>query len=92
MLALGLLTGCGQPLSADECDSLLDHYTKKLVLEEHPKTEAQEVHRKQEEARELAHRDPVYEFEQCPKKVSRRQFRCAMSAETVNSIEQCLVL
>ena len=87
-----LAMGCGKPLTQSECDELLDHYTEQLVLEEHPGTASDEVVQRQAEARELARREARYEFDKCPAKVSRRQFRCAMNAKTVDAIEQCLVL
>lgn len=85
-------TGCGKRLSATECDSLLDHYTSKLVVNENPDATPYFIAEKQRLARELAHQDPKFEFADCDDKVSRRQFDCAMAAMDVDSIERCLLL
>jgi len=86
------LTGCGKRLSEAECDSLLDHYTSKLVVNENPDATPYFIAEKQRLARELAHQDPKFEFDHCDDKVSRRQFDCAMAAMDVDSIERCLLL
>ncbi len=90
--ALLALTSCGKRLSDAECDSLLDHYTSKLVVNENPDASPFVIAEKQRLARELAHRDPKFEFDNCDDDVSRRQFDCAMAAMDVDSIERCLTL
>jgi hypothetical protein len=91
-----LLTGfdlsCESQLTANECDQLLDRYVEKLVQEEHPETSTEELARRKELARELAHADPRYEFERCPVVVRATHFRCAMQANTVDGMERCLVM
>ena len=87
-----LVCGCSQPLTEGECYQLLDHYTALLVREESPESQAQEVLKKQMEARALAASDPSYEFDRCESAVSREQYACAMRAPTVDAVEQCLVL
>ncbi len=89
---LPLVAGCGKRLSSAECDTLLDHYTSRLVLSENPDASPFVIAEKQHLARELAHSEPQFEFEACDEDVSRRQFECAMAAADVNSIEQCLTL
>lgn len=84
--------GCGKRLSPSECESLLDHYTARLVLSETPEASPFLVAEKQKQARELAQREPRFEFEECDDRVSRRQFECAMAAPDVDSIERCLTL
>jgi hypothetical protein len=84
--------GCGKRLSPSECESLLDHYTARLVLSETPEASPFLIAEKQKQARELAQREPRFEFDQCNERVSRRQFECAMTAGDVDSIERCLTL
>lgn len=92
MCALLVLTGCGKRLSEAECETLLDHYTAKLVGSEYPNPSPFLIAEKQRLARELAHQDPKFEFDRCDNDVSRRQFECAMAAMDVDSIERCLTL
>lgn len=87
-----VLSGCSKRLSDVECNTLLDHYTSKLVVNENPNASPVVIAEKQRLARELAHRDPKFEFDYCDDKVSRRQFDCAMAAMDVDSIERCLTL
>jgi hypothetical protein len=86
------LISCGKRLSDVECDTLLDHYTSKLVTNENPNASPFLIAEKQRLARELAHREPKFEFDYCDERVSRRQFDCAMAALDVDSIERCLTL
>lgn len=89
---VSVCVGCSENLSATECDSLLDHYTANLLRNESPTVTPSMIAEKQQAARELAHRDPAFEFERCSEAVSRRQFDCAMTANDVDSIERCLTL
>lgn len=86
------LTSCGKRLSEVECETLLDHYTAKLVGSEYPNPSPFLIAEKQRLARELAHQDPKFEFDRCDNDVSRRQFECAMAAMDIDSIERCLTL
>ncbi len=86
------ITACAAPLTDDECVQLLDHYTAKLVLDEHPDASRIFIAEKQAAAREVARRDPRYEFDACASRVRRSQFECAMRAPNVDAIEQCLTL
>jgi hypothetical protein len=81
--------GCGHPLSADECNELLDHYTERLVRAQSPALSDDEVARAERDARAKAAADPA--FAQCSTKVSRRQWECAMKAPSPDAIEQCLL-
>lgn len=89
--ALWLLvaTGCGKRPDATECHQLLDHYVELLLREDRPKSSAGEILRLQQEARKKAERDPA--FNECPTRVSRRGFACAMDAQDANRLEQCLL-
>lgn len=89
-LLLGSL-GCGRSLNDDECTSLLDRYTEMLAKAQNAQIPAQRVAELQERARELAKRDPAYEFADCSKRVSRRNFECAMQAPSVDEMERCLI-
>lgn len=90
--ALLLLCACEKNLTDNECDLLLDHYTANLMRNESPDVTPAVISEKQQAARELAHRDPAFEFDRCGAAVSRRQFDCAMTANDVDSIERCLTL
>lgn len=87
--ALLLNSGCGKRLARSECEQLLDHYVELLLREDRPKSNAGEVLRLQQEARKKAARDPA--FAQCPERVSRSSFECAMAAEDANRVEQCVL-
>jgi hypothetical protein len=87
-----LVVDCKARLTNAECDRLLDHYVALLMSEEQPSAGAQEVTRKQQEARRAARQDARYDFGSCSEKVSRRQFECAMAAPNVDAVERCLLL
>jgi hypothetical protein len=91
-LAALLSLGCAEPLDPAECERLLDHYTERLIREEHPKTPDVVVVHKQLQAKQLAKNEAAFEFDACADKVSRRQFECAMQAVNVDGIEICLSL
>jgi hypothetical protein len=91
-LSLCVCFGCDKSLSLNECDSLLDHYTASLLRNESPTVTARVIAEKQQAARDLAHRDPAFEFERCSASVSRQQYTCAMTASDVDSLERCLTL
>jgi len=84
-----LASGCGTRLQKSECHVLLDHYVELLLRDDRPKSSAGEVLRLQQEARKKAERDPA--FSECPSRVSRRSFDCAMGAQDANRLEQCLL-
>ncbi len=86
-----LLLGCERSLSDAECEALLGHYTAELARQEAPHLSAAVIARKQKLAVDLARRSPVYEFDACADKVSRRQFRCALASHSVDEIERCLL-
>jgi hypothetical protein len=90
VLALGLAaTSCAEPLSQEECETLLDRYVSLLVASDRPKTGEAELVRLKQQAREKASRDPA--FGRCSREVSRNQFQCAMKAENADRLEQCLL-
>ncbi|HET7540730.1 MAG TPA: hypothetical protein VFK05_12685 [Polyangiaceae bacterium] len=80
---------CGKRPSPAECDALLDHYVELLVNSDRPGTNAGELHKLQQQAREKAKSDP--EFAACPERVSRRELECALSAANADLLEQCLL-
>lgn len=88
-LALFGVAGCSEPLSADECNALLDHYVSLLVSSDRPGTTDAELLRLQVEARAKAASDPA--FRRCAREVSRRRFDCAMRADSTDRLEQCLL-
>jgi hypothetical protein len=90
-VAAFLAVACGRPLGNGECGRLLDHYTELLVKEEDPNVTPEGVAHRQGEARMAAKNDPRFEFSECPKRVSRRGYECAMEAPSVDAIERCLV-
>lgn len=89
-LALSLLgSGCAEPLSSAECETLLDRYVSLLVASDRPNTSDAELVRLKTLARDKAQHDPA--FSRCAREVSRGQFQCAMKAENVDRLEQCLL-
>jgi len=84
-----LVQGCGKRPSHAECEALLDHYVELLVNSDRPGTNASELHKLQQLAREKAKSDP--EFAGCTERVSRRELECALSAANADLLEQCLL-
>lgn len=93
LLAAGLgantLSGCSEPPSQKECFELLDHYVELLIRSDSPGTPPPDRLRLQNEARTKADRDPA--FAECSRRVSRRQFECAMQAQSPDGLERCLL-
>ena len=87
--AVSLLAGCGEPLRAAECGALLDRYVTLLAHSDRPGTTEADLLKLTAQAREKAARDPA--FRHCSSRVSRRQYQCAMQAEHVDRLEQCLL-
>lgn len=89
MVALLGLSGCGKPLDQAECDALLERYTELLVRSDRPDTTEAELLKLKAAARARAAEDRA--FKQCSSRVSRRAFECAMAADHVDRLEQCLL-
>ena len=87
--ALLFASGCGKRPDSSECQRLLDHYVELLLRDDRPHSSAGEVMRLQQEARKKAERDPA--FAECPERVSRKSYDCAMAASDANGLEQCLL-
>jgi hypothetical protein len=86
-----LLAACQKPLSDTECERLLYRYTEMLVREEQPSATPEEIAHAVEQARRAAAEDPRFEMAECPQRVPRRQFECAMNAPSVDAVERCLI-
>ena len=84
-----LLSSCGKPLSAEECNALLDRYVTLLAASDRPGTTDVELVRLRAQAREKAATAPA--FRRCGKEVARRKFECAMRAPNADVLEQCLL-
>ena len=69
--------------------ALLDHYVELLVASDRPGTNAAELQKLQQQARDKAKEDP--EFAACTERVSRRELECALSASNADLLEQCLL-
>jgi hypothetical protein len=82
---------CGRPVAEDECRTLIERYTELLVKEEEPAASPERVARVQTEAHAAAEKNPQFQLSECSKKVSRRNYECAMHAGSVDAIERCLV-
>ena len=89
LLCLPLTSGCGKPLSSDECTELLDKYVVLLATSDRPEATAEERNHMRQRAKELSKRDP--QFGKCNKHVSRRKYECAMNAPNTDLFEQCLM-
>jgi hypothetical protein len=85
---LGVMS-CGKKLEHAECEALLDRYTELLVRSDRQATTAAELVKLQALARTRAAHEPS--FAQCTSRVSRRAFECAMAAENVDRLEQCML-
>jgi hypothetical protein len=85
------LSSCQKPLDSLECRRLLDRYAEMLVREEEPTATPERVAQVLEQARRVAGEDPRFEMAECPTRVPRRSFECAMNAPSVDTIERCLI-
>lgn len=73
----------------DECTTLLDHYTEKVIDQARPSASQAERSALILEARQKSKLDP--EFSACANRVSRAEFECAMQAVNADQIERCLM-
>ena len=87
--AIAISSCHGQPLSDRECRTLLDRYTELLVRSDREGTTAADLLKIQTAAQTRAAHDA--EFKSCPTRVSRKAFDCAMAAQNVDKMEQCLL-
>lgn len=89
LLGCVFTSACSESLSSVECETLLDRYVDLLVASDRPGTTDGELVRLKALARERASRDPA--FQRCSSRISRNQFDCAMRAENVDRLEQCML-
>lgn len=89
VVGASFLPACQPSLKEDECIALLDRYTEKVIEQARPSTSPAERSRLLLAARKKAELDP--EFAECAERVSRRQFECAMAANSADQIERCLL-
>lgn len=82
-------SACGEPVTPAECAELLDRYTEQLLLSDRRDVAAQERQRLREETQVRGALHP--ELLRCSRRVSRRQFECAMKAVSVDEMERCLI-
>jgi hypothetical protein len=82
------LAGCTRHATSPECAALLDRYVELLVREQDPKAPDGEIARQRELTRAKAEKDPA--FASCPKEVSAKSARCALTAVNVDEFEKCL--
>jgi hypothetical protein len=88
-MALALASCRREALSERECRALLDRYTELLVRSDRDGTTAAELVKIQAAARARAAHDA--EFKSCSARISRSAFDCAMAAQNVDKMEQCLL-
>jgi hypothetical protein len=90
-VSFAFVGACGRPVAEDECRTLIERYTELLVKEEEPAASPERVARVQTEVHAAAEKNPQFQLAECSKKVSRRNYECAMQAGSVDAIERCLV-
>jgi hypothetical protein len=83
------MPACSEPLTPDECSQLLDKYTQLLVRQKNAAVTEEELVKARRDARSKA--AASRDFSKCGTKLSRRQYRCAMSAPSVDEMERCLL-
>lgn len=83
------MPACAERLRPDECAALLDRYVNLLARSDRPGTTEGEILKLQVQAREKAASDPA--FRRCSQEVSRRQFECALKADSADRFEQCML-
>jgi len=84
-----LVPACSEPLTPDECTQLLDKYTELLVRQKNSAVTEEELIKARHDARSNARSSR--DFSKCGTKLSRRQYRCAMEAPSVDEMERCLL-
>jgi hypothetical protein len=84
-----IVAGCSKTVTPSECTQLLDRYAELLLRSDRKDLAAEGRLRLRKEARLRATEDP--DFGRCGKRVSRRQFECAMKAGSVDEMERCLI-
>ena len=93
LLTLGtLLTasfGCATRPTQEECELMLERYVDLLIASDRPNINATERARIKLETRAKARRDPS--FQRCSDQVNRQQLECALTANTADRVEQCLL-
>lgn len=88
-LAVLLLSACAEPLSPADCDRLLSHYVELLVRSDRPDVGGEELARMKREALSKGAADP--HFQSCTREVSRKQYECAIAADSADKLEQCML-
>jgi hypothetical protein len=83
------VVACSKPITEDECGQLLDHYTDKVIDQTRSKANRGERRQMILEARQKAKLDPA--FSECSSRVTRAAFDCALSAQSADQIERCLL-
>ena len=91
---LATAAGCNRPLSAAECIEMLDRYVDMSIAADPglaTLTPAQ-VEAVREVKRAVKKAEPRYlkVAEQCEREVGRREYRCAMAANTMGDWEACI--
>jgi hypothetical protein len=87
-LALVLLPGCRQKVTAVQCDALVARYAALVVRDTMPGAPEDIVRSEQKRVREEASGDEG--FRNCTTEVGLGEFACAMSAATPDGVEKCL--
>jgi hypothetical protein len=90
-LPFGLVAfvGCSRAVTSEECETLLERYTDKQIDQSHPSTSSRERSKFRQLVQLKSQLDP--EFAACQQRVSRSQLECAMTAESADQIERCLL-
>lgn len=88
-LLAAVTSACQKPLQSNECEALLDRYVVLLAHSDRPGTPEGEILKLRAQAREKSATDP--NFRACQERVSRKQFECAIQADTTDRFEQCML-
>lgn len=89
LFAILPITACASSLTPAECDHLLEHYVELLVRSDRPDVSGEELGRMKREARRKGASDP--HFRSCTREVSRKQYECAVAADSADKLEQCML-
>ncbi len=89
LLTVPWFVACAEPASPEQCTQLLDRYVERLGNSDGREPSSEEILRLQREARARAAASA--EFARCPEHVSKRQYECAMRANSADEIDRCLM-
>ena len=92
---MGVLLGCcscEERLDESGCEQLLSRYVELLMRREAPDLSRAELDALRERALGLAREQPRFDFASCTRELDQGHLSCALEAQDVDRLEQCMIL